>query len=273
MAVDWRRYLGSYHDSHPGITEDLLRRCTPDPYAWLLDGVDVTGLRVLDLACGSAPLNPDLTGARYLGVDASPSELQAAVAGDRGPVVRADALRLPLSDGSVDLVVCSMALQILTPLPQVLAELRRVLTPTGRVLAMLPVSSPLTATDRIRYARILWRLRRPRLGYANNAVARRMAQAGWTVTAQHPQRVAYPLSSPEDAHRLVNGFYLPATSNERRAAASKLASAWTGSSLGIPLMRLVAQPSPAVSRPDRLSALQRRPPRADGGGASTRMTT
>lgn len=53
-STSWPGYLRSYHDSRPGITDELLRRCGPDPYSWLLEGVEVSGLRVLDLACGRA---------------------------------------------------------------------------------------------------------------------------------------------------------------------------------------------------------------------------
>ena len=243
-STSWPGYLRTYHDRHAGITEELLRRCHLDPYAWLLEGVDVSGRRVLDLACGSAPMYPDLTPARYLGVDASPGELGAAVARRRGPVVRADATRLPLPDASVDLVVCSMALQILTPLADVLAELRRVLRPSGLLVALIPVSRPLTRGDRVRYSQILWRLRRPRLGYANPHVPRLLARAGWTVTSSQAQRFAYPVNSPLDGRRLVDAFYLPGSTDAQHTAAAELVSGWTGAELGIPLLRLVATPPP-----------------------------
>jgi SAM-dependent methyltransferase len=240
--TSWPDYLRGYHDSRPGITEELLRRCDPDPYSWLLEGVEVSGRRVLDLACGSAPLFPDLSRARYLGVDASPGELRAAAVQERGPVVRADANHLPLPDASVDVVVCSMALQILTPLPEVLAELRRVLAPSGVLLAVIPVSRPLTHRDRIRYSQVLWQLRRPRLGYANPRVPRMLARAGWSVVSQEARRLGYRIEDPADGRRLVDAFYLPGGTDAQHAAAVELVSSWSGTELGIPLQRLVARP-------------------------------
>ncbi|MGZ6802374.1 MAG: class I SAM-dependent methyltransferase [Mycobacteriales bacterium] len=238
----WRPYLRAYHDRHPGITEGLLRRCTPDPYGWLLQDLGLEGCRVLDLACGSAPLFPELRAGRYLGVDLSEGELAAAVAAGRGPVVRADACRLPLPDSCVDVVVCSMALQVLTPLAQVLAEVRRVLAPGGVLVAMIPVSRPLTLADRGRYARLLWRLRRARLGYANGRVPATLAREGWTVTSRQSRRFGYPVVRSQDGGSLVDAFYLPGVADHRQEAAARLVSGWTGTELGIPLQRLLARP-------------------------------
>jgi SAM-dependent methyltransferase len=241
-TTSWPSYLREYHDARPGITEQLLHRCTDDPYGWLLETVPSRGVRVLDLACGSAPLFSRLGGPGYLGVDASPGEL--AVAAERGarPLVRADAARLPLPDASVDLVVCSMALQVLTPLPAVLAELARVLRPSGRLVALVPVSRPLTRGDRVRYSQILWQLRRPRLGYANPRVPRTLARDGWTVTSYEARRFGYRIDDPRDGRRLVDAFYLPGSTAAQHAAAVELVCAWSGVELGIPLQRLVATP-------------------------------
>ena len=54
----WADYIDAFHAQHPGITEDVLARCTDDtgthPYAWLTDGLDPQA-QVVDLACGSGP--------------------------------------------------------------------------------------------------------------------------------------------------------------------------------------------------------------------------
>lgn len=100
--------------------------------------------RLLDLACGDGYLLerartvfPDAT---LSGIDMSEAEL--ALARDRLTPHRcqlwhghADAL--PVPDGSQDAVTCHMALMLMTDLDRVLAEIRRVLRPQGRLLAVL----------------------------------------------------------------------------------------------------------------------------------------
>ncbi len=68
-------------------------------------------------------------------------------------LVLGDAGRLPLTDGTVDIVDCSMALQVLGPLPTVLADLARVLRPGERPVALVPARNSLTLKDRWRYDR------------------------------------------------------------------------------------------------------------------------
>ncbi|MDP9164974.1 MAG: class I SAM-dependent methyltransferase [Actinomycetota bacterium] len=249
QPAGWREYLRSYHEGHAGITEALLRHCRADPYQWLLDGQHTTGRRVLDLASGSGPLAEHLRAASYLGVDSSAAELKLAAGRHAQPAIRADATRLPMASSSVDLVVCSMALQVLTPLPEVLAEIARVLRPRGRLIAMLPVSRPLTARDRVRYAQVLLRLRRWRLGYANARPLRALRGSGWRIESQTTRRFGYPILVPDDGQRLIEAFYLPATSPCLSASAVALARRWCGVEMGIPLQRIVASPPPGRGDP------------------------
>ncbi len=55
----WRAYLDRFHHERAGVTEDLLGRAVDasgaTPYDWLAGAVSGRG-RVVDLACGSAPL-------------------------------------------------------------------------------------------------------------------------------------------------------------------------------------------------------------------------
>ena len=99
------------------------------------------GSRVLDLACGTGDLCRVLTGAGYraVGVDRSAGMLAAARTGS--PLVRGDALGLPVPDGGVDGLVCGFALRNFLSLEPFLAECARVLRPGGRV-ALLEVSAP-----------------------------------------------------------------------------------------------------------------------------------
>ena len=99
------------------------------------------GSRVLDLACGTGDLCRVLTAAGYraVGVDRSAGMLASARTGS--PLVRGDALDLPVPDGGVDGLVCGFALRNFLSLEPFLAECARVLRPGGRV-ALLEVSAP-----------------------------------------------------------------------------------------------------------------------------------
>lgn len=99
------------------------------------------GSVVLDLACGTGDLCRGLSqaGLSPVGMDLSYGMLAAA----RTDValVHADALRLPVPDGSVDGVTCGFALRNFVDLAPFFAELGRVVRPGGRI-AMLEVAEP-----------------------------------------------------------------------------------------------------------------------------------
>jgi demethylmenaquinone methyltransferase/2-methoxy-6-polyprenyl-1,4-benzoquinol methylase len=99
------------------------------------------GSRVLDLAAGTGDLCRDLTAAghRPIGVDLSFGMLAAARTS--APLVHADALRLPVPDGTVDGATCGFALRNFVDLGAFLAELARIVRPGGRV-ALLEVAEP-----------------------------------------------------------------------------------------------------------------------------------
>ena len=99
------------------------------------------GSRVLDLACGTGDLCRELAaaGLRPIGVDRSAGMLAAARTS--APLVRGDALGLPVSDGAADGIVCGFALRNFVALEPFLAECTRVLRPGGR-LALLEVAAP-----------------------------------------------------------------------------------------------------------------------------------
>ena len=106
------------------------------------------GSRVLDLACGTGDLCRDLGAAGHqpIGMDLSWGMLAAARTD--APLVHADALRLPAGDGSIDGVTCGFALRNFTSLEPFLAELARVLRPSGRI-ALLEVDRPRNPVLRI----------------------------------------------------------------------------------------------------------------------------
>ena len=115
------------------------------------------GATVLDLACGTGDLCRELrrAGLVPVGVDRSAGMLAAAT-GARGvpdddgapaPLVRGDALSLPLRPGAVDGLVCGFALRNFASLPPMFAECARVVRPGG-VVAFLEVDIPPSAVLR-----------------------------------------------------------------------------------------------------------------------------
>lgn len=109
------------------------------------------GSRVLDVACGTGDLCRDLVraGHRPVGVDFSHGMLAAARTG--APLVEADALALPVADGSVDGFTCGFALRNFVALEPVFAEAARVLRPGGRI-ALLEVATPPNPLMRLGHA-------------------------------------------------------------------------------------------------------------------------
>lgn len=245
---EWRRFLDEFHTGRAGITERVLRQpgSGTDPYRWLAGAVlerTRPGTRVLDLACGSAPLPDLLPGRRWLGTDASAAELGLAARRGASPLLRADAAALPLGTGAVDAVVCGMALQVLTPLDRVLAEVHRVLRPGGVLVAMVPAARPLHAGDVRRYARLLLALRLAALPYPNadDTLAPALAAAGLEVRVDARRRHPFAVREPADGVLLVRSLYLPGVGAARTGAAERVARRWVGADLGVPLRLLVAR--------------------------------
>jgi len=96
---------------------------------------------VLDIACGTGDLCRDLdaAGLRPIGVDFSAGML--ASARTAAPLVRGDALQLPVPDRSVDGITCGFALRNFVSLDRFFAECSRVLRVGGR-FAFLEVAEP-----------------------------------------------------------------------------------------------------------------------------------
>lgn len=99
------------------------------------------GSLVLDVACGTGDLCRELRKSklRSVGFDMSAGMLHAART--TAPLVLADALNLPVSDGSADGITCGFALRNVRGLPELFAEFGRVLRSGGRV-ALLEVAEP-----------------------------------------------------------------------------------------------------------------------------------
>jgi demethylmenaquinone methyltransferase/2-methoxy-6-polyprenyl-1,4-benzoquinol methylase len=102
------------------------------------------GARVLDLCCGSARSSvPAFERAQttVVGVDVSFAMLArgrtfAREKGARFAPVHGDGFHLPFKDGTFDVVTAAFGLRNLVPLPEAAREIRRVLQPGGRFLAL-----------------------------------------------------------------------------------------------------------------------------------------
>jgi SAM-dependent methyltransferase len=97
---------------------------------------------ILDLGCGTGEIVARLAAkfprASFTGVDLEEPHLARARTrnaefGDRVRFEVADALALPYADGTFDLVVCRHVLQAVPDAAHVLAEIKRVLRPGGRM--------------------------------------------------------------------------------------------------------------------------------------------
>lgn len=242
----WEDHLAAFHSERPGITEAVLGRASAGdgtgPYDWVVEALPAGGLTV-DVACGSGPLAARVSG-RWTGLDRNPSELGLAARVAPGRVVLADAASVPVRDGVADAAACSMALMVVDDPDTAVAEMARLVRVGGRLVALVPATAPLTRRDRARYARLLAALRRRRLPFRHPRVlddpAHLLSGAGLTVVSVDERRFVYPLSEPEDALRWVRSLYLPDLGRRRCRAAQRVTRRWIGSSIGIPLRRLVA---------------------------------
>ncbi len=98
--------------------------------------------QVLDLCCGTGDLLIALDGKVVFGSDfCHPMLLEAKRKSAASPLFEADALALPLKDGSLDLITCAFGFRNLANYKKGLDELHRVLKPGG-VAAILEFSQP-----------------------------------------------------------------------------------------------------------------------------------
>ncbi len=99
------------------------------------------GATVLDLGSGRDPVYPAggrPAGLRYIGFDVSAHELEVAPPGSYDEAIVSDAaVPVPALEGRCDLIVSWQVFEHLGDLPATVANLRRYLTPDGRLVAML----------------------------------------------------------------------------------------------------------------------------------------
>lgn len=119
--IAWTRRPG--HDSYDRYHRDQFLELLPTP-----------GRRTVDVGCGEGRLTRHLKalGHQVIGVDASPSLVEAARAADPSMDVRiADAAALPLDDASADLAVAFMSLHDIDAMRTAVRDIARVLEPGG----------------------------------------------------------------------------------------------------------------------------------------------
>ncbi|WP_217247217.1 class I SAM-dependent methyltransferase [Streptomyces sp. AC602_WCS936] len=243
---DWRRFITAYHQTHPGVTERLLALADTSPYAWLAEPLRGTGGAVLDLACGSAPTRDELPDADWIGVDLSEAELAAAAIRGRGPLVRAGAEALPFGPASVDAVCAAMCLPVVTPLPQVLAEVRRVLRRSGTLVALVPSQSGLSPSGALGWLRVMAALHAVRQPWPNpqarDGLAPLLRTAGFRVRGDERRVFTLAIDSADAAALLADALYLPGLTAHRARAAKRSLARWAapGRRLELPLRRVVA---------------------------------
>ncbi|GAB3796531.1 class I SAM-dependent methyltransferase [Humibacter antri] len=247
-AEDWDVYLRTFHGQRPGITERILCHSVDPsgstPYGWLADRIPPAGL-VVDVACGSAPLWSSRLNGRYLGVDVSAAELELARrrGAERLAVGSADAL--PVGDGAVAAVVCSMALMVLPDLPSTLTEVRRVLSPDGVFVAIYP-TAPSRAADLL-FGAGLTKAAGGRLGYRNDAALRHphqlLARYGLTIVEDHRMTYRFGLTGSDRAAEAAASLYLRGRQAEHEDDVRLFlqAAARQGRTLPVPIRGILAK--------------------------------
>jgi len=241
----WDSYLKGFHRDRPGITEAILGvsiSAGQNPYEWLVDAVP-PGSYLLDIACGSAPILQAGWSGPWTGVDRSPAELDRARFKGARNVAVAEANDLPFANRQFTSIVCSMALMLLDPIDDCLAEIVRILSPGGDAVLLLPGGgAPLTVSDLWRWGILLLALRRTRFRYPNDRSLRRIdevvAPHGLTVVGDERRRFIHRLADGNVADRFVDSLYLPGVTGARESRARRLVRSWVGKDIGIPLRRV-----------------------------------
>ncbi|WP_067668914.1 class I SAM-dependent methyltransferase [Nocardia miyunensis] len=142
----WDADAAQYHDEHA----EFLGVDSPDgEFVWCPEGLhegdwhllgDISGKRILEIGCGSAPCSRWLAahGAHPVGLDLSRGMLERGRAamtrsGPRVPLVQAGAEELPFADESFDLACSAFgAVPFVADSARVMREVARVLRPGGR---------------------------------------------------------------------------------------------------------------------------------------------
>jgi SAM-dependent methyltransferase len=250
-SSDWQQYLLAYHDTHPGVTEKLLLRCSwhgRSPYDDIADTLrevtrSIDSPTIIDLGCGSAPLasilTSDMPSAHWYGLDRSPGELTWAARREPGRVVQADMTQLPLADSSADALVSTCAIMLVQPLGQALREAARVLRSGGSLIATAPWPTALQMKNLSPLARLAGGLRSTLRNPNDGALATWSEGArlngGFAVSQVSDHHWSVPLRTPADVDDLMDSLYLPHHSTARIDRARRWLTRWAGSRRRFPI--------------------------------------
>lgn len=139
-----------------------------------------------------------------------------------------------------------MCLPVLTPLPQVLDEIRRVLRPGGTLAALVPCQSGLSAAGLLGWARVMTSLRTVRQPWPNprarDGLAPLLRRSGFLVRSDERRVFILAVDSADAASLLVDALYLPNLTERRAETAKRALTRWArpGRRLELPLRRVVA---------------------------------
>jgi len=147
-ADEWRENLLEFHRKYPAATSNafggLFDANGRTSYEILADSALRGGrqpARILDVGCGDgtllAILRRRVPSAELYGIDLCEEDVIAARARlsvGTDCLVVADAARMPFPDASFDLVVSHLALMLIPDVAPVIAEIRRVIAPGGRLV-------------------------------------------------------------------------------------------------------------------------------------------
>lgn len=149
-SVSYRHFTGRSAENYQRYFVPLI--ATPVSKDLLLAAALLPGERVLDVACGTGHVTraaAERVGSRgtITGVDIATDMIEVArsVPVPGGADVDwqvADAAALPIPDASVDVVLCQMGLMFMENRVAAVAEMRRVLAPSGRLVINTPGRIP-----------------------------------------------------------------------------------------------------------------------------------
>ncbi len=142
-VANWSKYAADYEDA-------ARRNWGSDEPSWGIWGIpeaeaailpDVTGLDVVELGCGTGYVSAWLArrGARPVGIDPTPAQLETAVAmqdefGPTYPLVQGIGERTPFKDASFDLVISEYGSAIWSDPYAWIPEAARLLRPNGQLI-------------------------------------------------------------------------------------------------------------------------------------------
>ena len=209
------------------------------PYEWLARSVSSSANLVLDLACGAGAMIERLErpGRTVIGLDRSESELAAAQALGRGPLVLGHASYLPFADNSFDAVVTSLGVAVVADRPRFLSEAARVLRPGGVFAALTPSMRPANLDDIRLISRLASYLRVPPHlpGTTEFKAKEALAAVGLTKAEDARAKYYYEVGNETDASVLLAGLRAPVEADRAGAAIEFLRSRLAGGPVKIPL--------------------------------------